>query len=735
MASHEGTEWMRFFRFWHTEVRLENRQLRGDCPFPDCPNPHAHFYANPCTGQWDCKRCGRDGNAYDFLRLLHASWLTDTRPEDYMALCNEPDQRFGRAGLLPEVCEEWQLAYIRKHDIWTLPAWSQQHNKLVNLYSWRWLYDDKSGEHYRSILSSPIMRQLLYGVHRISMRGGRSKPLYLCEGHWDALAFHGILWGNGLLDDVDFVGVPGAKTFPDEYLTILSGRNVIWMGDNDDSGETGLTKLVEKIVQKGTIPASLSKVRWPEGLPQGFDIRDIVTGRCPDKFPGTDTWQGMFEAITGMTVNVPVDVKTASNEGFNSAIQPEVCATFEDLIDCYNDKFYMTSGIEDTLAAMLSVNLAVSLGSKGIWMYVIGPPSSGKTSLAECQSAAHPYCYALSKFTGIHSGMAGQDAGLLPHFQNRTVIIKDFTTVLNLPPAIQENIMGELRDIYDGYANVHYRNRTQRVHHGVKFNLIACVTDAIRAHNHTTLGERFLQCEIDSQWDEHGRLLRDETGQDDHCIRAIDNELASIASDDNDGDWLLPQKKLTWGFLQECHGRSADRAFVRKITESIASAHDLKRYISHLGRWVAIARAEVKRDKDKQLLYRPRLELGLRLSAQLTKLCVSLCILFNIPEPDERVWRIVRKVSLDTGNSFLMDIIMAIAHRGEANREQIASATGLHPTAVNYRMKDLLELGAVRSRPAKMGNSSRPQFSYVLSPETADLASSLGFLIPDATVD
>ena len=66
-------------------------QWVSGCPFCGKEN---HFYANPQTGQWDCKVCGESGNAITFLTKMAEQYAGEMRDSDW--------QRLARARGLPQ---------------------------------------------------------------------------------------------------------------------------------------------------------------------------------------------------------------------------------------------------------------------------------------------------------------------------------------------------------------------------------------------------------------------------------------------------------------------------------------------------------------------------------------------------------------------------------------------------------------------------------------------------------
>jgi len=131
------------------------------------------------------------------------------------------------------------------------------------------------------------------------------------------------------------------------------------------------------------------------------------------------------------------------------------------------------------------------------WGIIVAPPSSAKTEiLMGC--ATLPKTFLLSDLTantfasGAHT-LGGGDASLLPRLTGKTLILKDFTTVLQMQRDRRGEIVAQLREIFDGRFNKSWGNGKQFDWEG-RMGLLAAVTGVIDTHYAvlSALGERFL---------------------------------------------------------------------------------------------------------------------------------------------------------------------------------------------------------------------------------------------------
>lgn len=395
-------------------------------------------------------------------------------------------------------------------------------------------------------------------------------------------------------------------------------------------------------------------------------------------------------------------------------IEPDHRETFEELLNDFKQTLYMTKSIEDTLAVMLAVNFSTYVkGGNPLWLYVVGPPSSGKSTLAECLAVDKLHCKSISKFTGLHSGWkdkSGGDNSLLNQVQDKTLLIKDFTTVLTAPATIQENVYGELRDAYDGTAATHYRNSISKEYTDINFTLICCVTDEVHNQNKSSLGERFLKVEILDEAYDDNQLI---TKGIDNAISAI---IGSITQDIKKNN-ISHLQAATFGFM--LHKINQIEGFTPPEIPAWFKAK-----IKALAKLIANLRATVSREMKGGLSYRPRSELGLRLASQLVKLAIMLCYVKDKTAIDLDVYKIVKRVALDTAKGFNYEIIQLLAgEKYGLTNLQISSSIQLSVSSVKRKLTDLQELGVVYRKNVSNGSgmSGRKSHQWHLSDEVKEI--------------
>lgn len=386
-------------------------------------------------------------------------------------------------------------------------------------------------------------------------------------------------------------------------------------------------------------------------------------------------------------------------------IEPLPCDSFEELVSIYRKYLYWSKAMEDTLTFMLAVILSPKIGGELVWSYIVGPPSSGKSALCDAVTAAQEHCVQVNKITGIHSGFktgkSKKDHSVLKLVNGKTMIVKDWTSILVLPPMLLENIYGELRDIYDGSVNTHYRTDVKRSYKNIRFGMLAGVTDEILRQNHGHLGERLLRIDLTDK----------NTGSHRHVSTAlgfiVDGVRASFPSQlaaNEEGekpvspDRLLELKRRTVGFIEAIMERIA-------TTAPPEISPEMHEKITVLARLTERIRGRVAREggSEREIAYRPRPAVAVRLASQLAKTGMLLAVVLDKGELDDEVFRILRKIAHDTSAGPTYDIVRILmeAHQeGEIGLsiQQIANKIEyIREGAIHRKLVDLSHLKMVQN--------------------------------------
>jgi len=152
----------------------------------------------------------------------------------------------------------------------------------------------------------------------------------------------------------------------------------------------------------------------------------------------------------------------------------------------------------------LGAAFANRLDAKPLWMYLVGAPGTGKTDLIQAMDE-HSSTFSISTLTSktLASGYKedqsksrvkkpDEDHSLLPHLNNKVVLIKEFSTILKLNVPERDAIFAQLRDIFDGVY--HFNCGTKRQTYKSQFGIIGAVTPIIDTmdQSNVSVGARFL---------------------------------------------------------------------------------------------------------------------------------------------------------------------------------------------------------------------------------------------------
>src|SRR3990167_6010334 len=172
---------------------------------------------------------------------------------------------------------------------------------------------------------------------------------------------------------------------------------------------------------------------------------------------------------------------------------------FQENIKTVENAFREVFIIEDEgiIKLVLASVVAHRLKADPLWIFLVASSSSGKTefitSLNEVQGL-----YPISSLTShtFISGMkvkGGGEVNLLDRMKNGIMSFKDFTSILSTNPEARGEIMGQLREIYDGEYSKDFGTGERKRWKG-KIGLIAGVTTKIYTTQelYAAMGERFV---------------------------------------------------------------------------------------------------------------------------------------------------------------------------------------------------------------------------------------------------
>lgn len=619
-------------------------QMLGDCPFCD---KKEHFYANKTNKMWDCKRCGEKGNFFQFLDLVAKRNEKEFNAEAKKVLAID-------RGLPRSAFEGYGVGWDGKN--YTIPIRNLD-GRLTDL---RIYHPGRKSQATSGaslgLLSAPEL--------------AKEGPVFVCEGEWDVFAFNWlyrvVLKKQGII-----VGVPGAAVFKKEWIPWFQGKEVFGLYDNDAAGEQGQKTLMEKLTG---IASSIKGIRWPEELPQGWDVRDHVKRFALKEKKPRYAFKKLMDMVQELSTVVPVGTVDTSDKPKQTPETKINPASATEAIEAYRKWLHLPD--DQVLQVMFGAAIANKLQGDPIWLFLVAPPGGSKSELLSSLSKS-PLVESTTSLTphSLVSGAQnsnGVDPSLLPKLNGRILVIKDFTTILSMHYSSRDEIFGVLRDVYDGRTEKVFGTGLKRTYNS-HFGIIAGVTPKIEEFGvvHQSLGERFLKYRINMG---HKTL-----SESDRIRRALQN----INKENTMRDELC-----TIG----------TRCLTKPIPAQLPAIDDETfEQIINLAQVTAMMRGVVERDRySQQVMYKPSIEIGTRLAKQLAKLSIGICIYLDKGIVDWTTYQVIRKVALDTAPDRIEEIIRRLwqlcpTKNDAAKTGEVSSKTRL-PTATCFRLLQDLEL-------------------------------------------
>lgn len=727
MKSSDAPQKIRPYIFHGCELTIDSVETVGDCPFCDKPG---HFRVETKSGKFRCVRCEEKGNVYSFLKQIHHYSLQKTGNGDYQELA---EQR----GLEPYAIRDWGLARSFITGEWLIPGYNRK-GRLGNLSRVVTSHDGKT-----IIMSTPTCKQHPFGTKLIT---SGHDIIDVCEGPWDGMAWYHVLnsyrskQGNSIVRTMDpskslfvtrgVIAVPGSGNFNPDWFTYVKDRSVNLLFDNDHpkktaSGKTvkpawdGMGRIADLARERaGDVPSELYCLKWGakgynKSFANGYDIRDLINDKRPAK---------AFRFVQSHLDLVDITPRDGGEDDDRRKLEPLPRETFDELCQDFREELHFTQQIKDTLAIVMAVCVGTDLLGEQLWLRLIGPPGSGKSTLAEALSASWKYTFPVSLQTGFHSGWIGsggrnkgKDSSLIPRMKNKTVIIKDGDTLLNNPS--RDRILSELRDLYDGSTRAIYRNRKESKFDNLRITFLLCGTDDLRKLNRSSLGERFLDCEIigDEKIDQYLKVAGRNTYN--LVMRSIRSGANYDNLDENTSTTRI--KRATMGLIE-----NFKELIYQKRLPDISLSDDADFRLESMGHFLAYMRARVEREKE-DLVARPRVELPTRLKSQFVKLAICLAVVLGKSDVDREVLRLVRKVMCDTAYGFQFEVTRLLyKHRKTGlSAHQLELKMNIGKSKVNYLLRDMMELNIVERdrRPNNSGQRGRNRHVYHLTDELRNL--------------
>lgn len=587
---------------------LKNGQSIGNCLF--C-NKERHFYIDRFTGKFKCFRCGAEGNTYRFLELIYKLAASHTNDSQLL--------RFSRLkGIEIETLKEYGLVFNETR--YLLPIYNEN-NTIVNLAAY--------SESKRKFINTTSMRASLLGYEQLFYKSRNHEPVYFCEGYTDTFKLNWLLKKTGQLGIV--VGLPSASVWRSDWETVLGGRFCRVACDYDDSGAKGQSRLISRLCAANA--SRIEMLVWPPGTPPKYDIRDFIVNSLQ-----TDSEEDCFKRLDNLFVIAANQAAEPKSEP--TGPKPPIHEIIQAFKDC---RLEFNKNMEDAVRVAMATAISQRLNHKTtpVWMYLVGPPGTGKTTILDSMAESPEVIYQSSfHAAALVSGanVNGNDPSILAKVDNKCLVLKDFTEVIKQPKPQRDTIFSIMRGAFDGEANRIYGNGVQR---RIKcyFSFLAGVTKEIYNNSDASCGERALKFNVISLDTDYAK----------QAVLALD----SVTS---------PPPKEAKEHLRELVNNllSADYTLTDEKIKELVPVWFTKKLIA-LGQFVGHIRTPVMRHTFGQLsgelIYRPQAESANRPAIQLQKLAICLALIEDKPVIDREIYEIVKKVAIDTVEGFIFEIV------------------------------------------------------------------------------
>lgn len=371
-------------------------------------------------------------------------------------------------------------------------------------------------------------------------------------------------------------------------------------------------------------------------------------------------------------------------------------ATFEETLEIF--KKWLILDDPEIIKIICATIVANRLSGDPLWLFIVAPPGGSKTEILRSLSGAFTVAVSSlsehSLISGMRQGKNGADPSLIPKLDGKILVIKDFTAILTMRRESREEILGTLRDAYDGECSKSFGSNVGTVHYKSKFGLIAAVTPIIDKFYsiEQQLGERFLKVRM----------------------RSLNPDKVVSKSLSNLGQETLMRNELN-SAVQSLLLRTA--AFLKNIEYE----DDVKEKLIALAILLSILRSGVSRNQfDQTIDFVPEAEIGTRLVKQLSKIAIGLTLLDKRTKVSDVDYQIAKRIALDSlpskKKAIIDTLIILKIQQGDAyfTTQEIGDRSAFPTDTCKKMLEDLRILNAVE----RTGSN---RFSWKLSRKIHDL--------------
>lgn len=323
----------------------------------------------------------------------------------------------------------------------------------------------------------------------------------------------------------------------------------------------------------------------------------------------------------------------------------------------------------DVIDVVAGAILANRIPGVPIWLVLVGPSGSGKSEMVTAIRRVKGV-YPLSNLTPqtFLSGKAKVERSLLYQLApdpTPIITMKDLTTLLSKNATDRDDIMGQMREVYDGAYSKAFGEVAPKRWEG-KLGLIAACTMVYdeAAAQLSALGERFLVYRPDIS----------------PPMEIAEKAARTVSEDKRMQEELQEAMALLDGM---------------NLPDVVPISYEVRGYLAKLCTFLAHMRTGVPREGwSHQIRYVPDVESTGRISKQLSQLIRGITIVKGHDEPYDEEVRLIEKVAMSSVPSMRLRIAKHLLGGGLSVR-QLAMRTGIPKTVVGRELENMAVLGLI----------------------------------------
>lgn len=309
---------------------------------------------------------------------------------------------------------------------------------------------------------------------------------------------------------------------------------------------------------------------------------------------------------------------------------------------------------------------------------LVGPSGSLKTELLrELGDDENHYIYPVSTITEhtLASGLADNE-DLAPRLRGRTLVIKDFTSILSKRDDVLGQIFADIRELTDGYIQKEYGSGAKKRHKGLHSSILAASTNAIERYYSlfNTLGSRAL------------------------LVRPINNSMEARKQ-----SWAN-QKSLR---IKEIRAELHNEMFgficseITRLNEQPEEYRQLSdEDAEKIGSWcdsLAVLRTHIARDRTGRPLSEPEPEFPTRLMSSICKFTQVHAFIYR-RKPGLDDLNFARRLIYDNMPTLRLRVLPYLS-TDKTTTVEVSEASRLGTDVVRYTLEDLVTLGVCNKTP------------------------------------